>query len=94
MQLFSKFLAAVIAVTYLFAAATVEGWTPELGGLAAILLLPLVLIWFPRGFVGGVAGHAGSRFAAPSPPIFISLAGWFFLVGMPAICLLIARMGA
>lgn len=51
-----------------------------------VLLLPLALIWFPEQ-LGGMTGYflKGSYVNAESPPILLSLAGWFFLVGLPVL---------
>jgi hypothetical protein len=54
--------------------------------LGMILLLPLALIWFPDalGSYVGPAGRGG-YVDTQTPPVLIAIAGWFLLVGMPAI---------
>lgn len=49
-----------------------------------VLLLPLALIWFPDK-LGSMTDYfvKGSYVTAESPPILLSLVGWFFLVGLP-----------
>lgn len=52
----------------------------------AFLLLPLVLIWFPEE-LGSMTGYflKGSYVNAESPPILLSIMGWFLLVGVPVL---------
>jgi hypothetical protein len=90
MQLTSRILAVLIALAYLLAAAISEGWTHEFGGIAIYLTVALALIWFPDE-IGDFTGHYRAQITAPTPGILISLAGWFFLVGMPVICFLLRR---
>jgi hypothetical protein len=82
----SRVVAVVIAVGYVVAAVArwgVSKWTLLLG---VSLLVPLALIWFPRQ-IGSATGYSVNRqrIDQPTPPILISLAGWFFLVGLPLI---------
>ncbi|MBI5635062.1 MAG: hypothetical protein HZA15_16455 [Nitrospirae bacterium] len=52
----------------------------------AVLLLPLALIWFPDE-LGSFTGYVGrgSNIDTETPPILVSIAGWFFLVGLPVL---------
>ncbi len=58
----------------------------------AVLLIPLSLIWFPYqlGQFTGYVGRGGS-INTETPPILVSIAGWFFLVGIPILVFLLAR---
>ena len=82
-----RVLSVVIAVGYVIAAIVIQDgitkWTPI---LALALLLPLALIWFPNS-IGPATGYwfNDRRIDQPTPPILISIAGWFFLVGLPII---------
>ena len=60
-------------------------------GCAALVLLPLALIWFPDeiGNATGCLGDLTLRVDTPTPPILISIMGWFFLVGLPVLFYLI-----
>lgn len=56
-------------------------------GYSALILLPLALIWFPDE-IGNATGYLGDltlRVDTPTPPILISIMGWFFLVGLPVL---------
>ena len=90
MQLASRMLSILIALAYLIGAALTEGWTHELGALVTYLTFALALIWFPEE-IGDFTGHYRVQITAPTPDILIALAGWFFLLGMPVICLLVSR---
>jgi hypothetical protein len=88
-----RVLAVLIAVGYLVAALVLQDgstkWLPVLG---LALLVPLALIWFPHR-IGPASGYTVNRqyVDQPTPPVLISLAGWFFLVGLPLIYFLILR---
>ena len=65
------------------------GMIVEAGGITfqvfqgcAALLLPL--IWFPEE-LGSFTGYVGrgSNINLETSPILVSIAGWFFLVGLP-----------
>ena len=56
-------------------------------GLAAILLFPLSLIWFPDSWGERIAG----RITRESPAAAISLGGWLLLLGLPALFYWMAR---
>jgi hypothetical protein len=44
------------------------------------------------GLVSGeIGGHTALRINCATPPIIVSIFGWFFLVGMPVILYLIWR---
>jgi hypothetical protein len=51
-----------------------------------VLLLPLALIWFPDK-LGSMTDYfmKGSYVTAESPPLLLSIVGWFFLVGLPVL---------
>ncbi|NLW51381.1 MAG: hypothetical protein GXY85_11170 [Candidatus Brocadiaceae bacterium] len=55
------------------------------------LLLALVLVWFP-GQIGEFTGYVGrgGGIDVETPAILVSLAGWFFLVGLPAVLWLLS----
>jgi hypothetical protein len=98
---FSKLLALLIALAYLVAALVIHpGRWNELLLLAIVLVVPLVLIWFPEigtrwpprkktvlgYYEDSVAGPFGVKPAMrDSPPKLVALMGWFFLIGLPAL---------
>ena len=48
-----------------------------------VLLFPLALIWFPE-VIGSATGYIGHGVVdKETPPVLVSAAGWFFLVGLP-----------
>ncbi len=51
-----------------------------------VLLLPLALLWFPDelGNLTGYVGRSGN-INTETPPILVSVMGWFFLVGLPVL---------
>lgn len=61
---------------------------------AAYLVLPLALIWFPEVF-GEFTGYLGrgADVDVETPPALASAAGWFLLVGLPAIVWLVSAHG-
>ena len=67
---------------------TEEGFEPVV--LAPlILLLPLALIWFPEA-IGSATGYLGhGKIDVETPPFLVATAGWFFLVGIPLIVMLL-----
>ncbi len=79
----SKIVAVVISMTYIVLALIIEKDVPFALMVGAGSILPLVLIWFPD-FFGGLTGW-GTRapIDRPSPPVFVSFMGWFFMVGLP-----------
>jgi hypothetical protein len=82
-----KVLSLLIALIYAVIIVVTEGGiTASAFKCCAALLLPLALIWFPEE-LGSMTGYfwRGSQVDAPSPAILISIFGWFFLVGMPAL---------
>jgi hypothetical protein len=86
-------LAVLVAAGYLIAAVVLQDgstkWLPVLG---LALLIPLALIWFPQP-IGSASGYMINRqyVDQPTPPVLISAAGWFFLVGLPLTYFLILR---
>jgi hypothetical protein len=83
----SRGLSLAIAIGYLVAFTidqqTVNGWTLLMAGS---LLILLAFIWFPVR-IGNASDYRVNRqhVDQPSPPLLIAAAGWFFLVGLPAI---------
>ncbi len=88
MQLtFSRLLRLVIAIAYGVAACTKADHLhiKQIVVLIIGLGVVLALIWFPDEIgdaTGYMAGHM-MRVDLPTPPILISIMGWFFLVGLP-----------
>jgi hypothetical protein len=86
-SLVSKICAVLIAIGYFVAMLVAEhGLTKNslVGG--AVLLLPLVLIWFPEE-LGSYTGLVtrGGQIDTETPPGLVSAMGWFFLVGLPVL---------
>jgi hypothetical protein len=81
----SRVAAVLIAVAYVVGSVVV-GETKWTAVLSISLLLPVMLIWFPRQ-IGQARNYMVNRqmIDQPTPPVLISLAGWFFLVGLPLI---------
>jgi hypothetical protein len=83
----SRAISVLIALGYLIfqilASGGISRWT---AGLFSLLLIPLALIWFPDK-IGRAANYRINRQTVdrPSPPILISLMGWFFLVVLPVV---------
>jgi hypothetical protein len=95
---FGKILSLVIAVAWLvFILAGEIVFAHRLSSssfcMGVSLLLPLALIWFPEQF-GEATGFIGRGYVdVETPPEIVSFLGWFFLIGMPLILLLIATFG-
>jgi hypothetical protein len=88
----SRVASLVIAIGYVVAA-LVASQTSVIFLIAGALLVPLALIWFPE-VIGRATGNLGGRHInRETPPVVVSLAGWFFLVGLPGILFLIGRSG-
>lgn len=86
-----RVLSLVIAIAYVAVSVVTEivtehHVTPAILQLVAILLFPLAMIWFPEEIASYTGYMRGSYIDTETPPILISIMGWFFLVGMP--CLL------
>ncbi len=86
-----KIASLVIAFGYA-AVATIAG---GLQGLecSVVLLLPLALIWFADE-IGEATGYMAGNYTVvdtPTPAILISIAGWFFLLGLPVVVYLASR---
>lgn len=82
---FARLLSLLIALVYavlLFSNQSAETAIK----CCAFLFIPLALIWFPDE-LGGATGYfwKGSYVNAESPPILLSILGWFFLVGLPTL---------
>lgn len=84
-----KFLSVVVAIAYAVVAIKYHG----VAGLklCAGLLLPLAFIWFPEE-IGSLTGYFRNGYInVQTPGIFISILGWFFLVGLPALLYLFLK---
>ena len=78
------------AIGWVLAGFAIEGWTFGLTVTGGVLL-SLALIWFPE-FFGRLTGWGTRvRVDRPSPPALVALLGWLFLLGLPALVLLLAR---
>jgi hypothetical protein len=45
----------------------------------------MAMIWFPEP-IGSVTGIVGRGYVSvETPPFFVALMGWFFLVGLPVV---------
>jgi hypothetical protein len=88
----SRAVSLLVAAGYMIAGVVSTGGRD--GGiliLGMILLLPLMLIWFPD-VCGSYIGPAGRGYVdQEAPPVLIVIAGWFFLVG-PLILYAIGRL--
>ena len=87
----SKIVALVIAIGYAVGIIVFgSGFRDYM--LILALLVPLGLIWLPEicGEFTGYAGHF-TYVDCETPPWLVSAAGWFLLVGLPAICWLLSR---
>lgn len=85
--IFARVLSLVIAIGY--AAAMIvhtRGLSVDILEVGVARLLPLALIWFPDT-LGSLTGYVGrdGKINTETPPILVSLAGWFFLVGLPMV---------
>jgi hypothetical protein len=93
----SKLASLAIAVVYVIAIAISTGGNMnDILPVCLMLLVPLVLIWFPDqlGSVspvrrGGNWATEGTGRFSESPGILVAAMGWFFLVGMPLIIYLL-----
>lgn len=86
-----KILALLIAIAYLVIGIISEYLSEGYVGfevlvVAAALVFPLALIWFPdeMGSFTGYVGRGG-WIDNETPAVVVSLMGWFFLVGMPVL---------
>lgn len=82
-----KLLALLIALGYAIAMVVhFGGVTVDVVKGVVVLLLPLALIWFPDE-LGSLTGYVGKggNINTETPPILVSIAGWFFLVGLPVL---------
>jgi len=83
-----KILSLLIAIGYVVCAIIGEhGFTVEVFKCFIVLLFPLVLIWFPDQ-IGDATGYMIGNWMQvdkPTPPILISIMGWFFLLGLPVL---------
>ena len=84
-----KILSVIVAIAYTVVAIQYTG----VAGLkwCAGLLLPLACIWFPEE-IGSMTGYFRSGYVnVQTPGVFISIFGWFFLVGLPVLVYLIMK---
>lgn len=84
-----KILSLLIGIGYMIAAISAYGIRGLSIGVA--LIFPLALIWFPEEMGNYTGFYRGKYIDTPTPPILITLCGWFFLVGMPLILYFIWR---
>lgn len=85
-----KLVSVVIALVYVVLLLVNQSVKTAVEG-SAILLIPLALIWFPDE-LGSVLGYVGGgNINTETPPILVSIMGWFLLVGMPLILYFIWR---
>ena len=86
----SKLVATVIACVYAVAIIVEAKGALAHASNAFGLLLPMALIWFPEEigeFTGYFRGHV---IDTETPPFLVSAAGWFLLVGVPAVIYLLS----
>jgi hypothetical protein len=82
-----KILAVLIALAYVIAMTVhASSVTVDVFKGSVALLLPLALIWFPDelGSMTGYLGRGG-KINTETPPILVSIAGWFLLAGLPVL---------
>jgi len=93
---FGRIFSLVIAAGYVLAwkrNVDPTGISPYV--LIFVLLFPLMLIWFPEeigsftGYAWGLMGNVDTE----TPPIFVSIMGWLFLLGLPVLFLLFFSPG-
>lgn len=82
----ARLAALVIALGWLGYSLSAHGPSKLTAAVAGLLLVPLVLIWYAEP-LGQAKGYRLNRQSIdePTPPILISAAGWFFLLGLPLI---------
>jgi hypothetical protein len=91
----SRVASLLVAVGYVIVAVVVAQGRDRIAVLellGVVLPLCLAMIWFPDvlgSYIGPVG--RGRHVDQESPPELIAIAGWFFLVGMPAILYFISR---
>jgi hypothetical protein len=69
-------LLAIIYVVVAFAAGGAEGGFKVFG----FVILPLACIWFGEAMGGYTGPTAGMSITAPSPGLFVCIAGWLLLL--------------
>jgi hypothetical protein len=87
-RIFSSLL-AVIYVVGGFVAGGGEGGFKVLG----FVILPLACIWFGEAMGGYTGPTAGMSITAPSPGLFVCIAGWILLL-LPIVIGIIIYTGA
>ncbi|HEV8000885.1 MAG TPA: hypothetical protein VGP63_13460 [Planctomycetaceae bacterium] len=87
--LISRGASLLVAALYLAGAVFDEGVKGL--GFGVVLLFPLALIWFPEP-IGSITGIVGRGYVSlETPPFFVALVGWFFLIGVPVIIGLLSQ---
>lgn len=83
----NRILSGLLAVGYIVGGFSTRGG--EAGFIVlAFVILPLACIWFSEP-MGGFTGLSGNIWiTAPSPGIFVCIAGWLLLV-FPLICVIL-----
>lgn len=86
-----RILSLVIAVIYASVAIGLGGFGYWKWSLT--LLLPLALIWFPEE-IGSLTGYYKTGYVnVQTPGAIISLIGWFILVGLPVLLVVLMKFG-
>jgi hypothetical protein len=83
----AKLLSLLIALVYaVLLFVDQRGVTGNALKCCAVLLFPLALIWFPDklGSLTGYVGRGGN-ITTETPPVLVSIMGWFFLAGLPVL---------
>jgi uncharacterized membrane protein YGL010W len=80
---FGRILSLLIVIGYVL-----------LGGIQGlIMLIPMALIWFPD-VLGSAVGYMGHGYIDEgTPAIFVSIMGWFFLLGLPVVLFFLSKQG-
>ena len=69
---------------------TERGFVPEVFAPLLVVLIPLALIWFPEP-IGSATGYMGHGVIdVETQPLLVAAMGWFLLVGVPVIVMLLA----
>lgn len=84
-----KLASVVIALVYIVVLVVNQGVEAFKG--CVVLLIPLALIWFPDELGSLLGSVGGGNINTETPPILVSVIGWFLLVGMPLVLYFIWR---
>ena len=92
-MMISRLASLLVAIGYIVAALVMaeKGQHGFVVILALALLAPLALIWFPDVFGDYLGPVRGGFVDHKTPALFVAIAGWFFLVGLPLIVYQISR---